>query len=165
MSINIPDYPFGKKPVEPGDVILLRGKAYKVVGLEPTVYNHAVLAVNGVTERVNEMTPRQGIVHYFQYMTISNPQLDLSIERPQGSPHVTVDLERQYLNGAMLGPNTPAAMKFSVVSSEPVALVYQTPAGVNLNVVIRFFGYRMWVISESNSSGAKVLDDFVEYQK
>ncbi len=164
MAMLYDNFPFGTKPCKRGDYIRLRDEVYQITGAEPFTYVHSTMAINGITERIGSIVPRNNIIHYVQYMTSSNPAVEFSIERPEGQLHVTVDQVRQFLNSVFFSPNSPLCLKYSILNGESLALRYQVTA--NQIVSFHFFGWKLYVIKTSYAGEDIIdLDDLVEFQK
>ncbi len=162
MSMLIEDYPFGKKPCKKGDIVTIRDTSYEITKIEPMVFEFPTIAINGQTVRMPNIVPRQSIVHYFQYLVTTNPNVQFSIERPEGQPHITVDAARQYLRSLYFNANTPATLFMSVLQGESVALRFIVAA--NQNITFIFYGYRLYVKKIGAPQG-DVLDDLIDYSK
>jgi hypothetical protein len=154
------NYPFGKPPCKKGDRITVRGKGYEVTKIEPTFYAWNTTAVNGETDNLERMVPRSGIMHYFQYLTVSAPNVGFGLERPEGQPRIVVDQVRQYLPSIMFGPNTPGCVKFSVMQGESFGIRYEVAA--DTPVIFHFYGFKMH-IKALDFAGEFEIEDFPDY--
>ncbi len=157
------DYPFGKQPCKPNDIIRIRGKNYQVLQIEPLFIrsNHTAIT-NGSQQRIAEVIPVPNRIYYFQRLSISNPNVNINLQRPEGQPHIYSDQVLQYLRGLDLFSQS-FSIKFSTVQGESLSVTFQTTG--TQNVQIFFYGYKIQIKQIADNVEPNVyLSDFIEIQ-